>query len=663
MQAHKARPVLIYLERNDVQGYHKQQVPPDIDADSPATTPSSDFRSSQAAPTADNAAVGEADAPLDRGAGASGCLMLPMLTRYQTPLVERVRSIGSSSLGSSDATAGSQPAKANPLSDGAVAPTLALLQPPDTERLLLVYRAQYFLACRQYKHAKLQIKALQTGTGTPSTVASSSSADGGAQLHAAAAMLQVQLAACQQRVREAFTALTALITEPDAMREAFGVELFNNLGVLHHLAGKHQLAALYFTKAQQALCEEHDGSVTVSTQQQQQQPTPQVSKPVAVPLAVGGSGGPALSSASLSSSAPRLLPDRSPAVMYNAGLQHLMLKNYSVAHRCFQCAAVTYHQRPALWLRQAEACIGMFRQEEAQRSTMTRSRLLGQSSSSPAAPINPEEPDAGQEPAGSSSDGGSAPHGLLDTSRHYLQLALQLLDEEDDCQRCSLDDSTGGGSNAASAPEAPRTSAGGGASSSNHAAGAPQPHTFAGGAAAPPGQPPLSRRSRSSSSDASERCDRLLVSGCPEPPPPVHGFPLRCAVLVNQAHLALLLEDWQPALSAAQQLLALPGGSRSMAACTSRGRYWAHITRVMPLPSCHVLMCLGVRLFFHRYAALTICLSSAVHLGTAFFRYCCGHCLPFHHSINISQPCVNHLCTHSVCWAGVLRLLGRCMAP
>lgn len=49
-----------------------------------------------------------------------------------------------------------------------------------------------------------------------------------------------------------------------------------------------------------------------------------------------------------------------PAVMYNLGLQHLMLHNYQVALSCFDFASSQYYMQPLLWLRMAESCIGLY---------------------------------------------------------------------------------------------------------------------------------------------------------------------------------------------------------------------------------------------------------------------------------------------------------------
>ncbi|GIL52271.1 hypothetical protein Vafri_8185 [Volvox africanus] len=166
--------------------------------------------------------------------------------------------------------------------------------------------------------------------------------------------VRAQLELYRGRARKATKLLLAMLQDP-AFSEAHRPLLLNNLGLVHHQQGKHTLALLYLSQALAAgdTCRSGASAAESEQCQQPQQPSAAVAAMAAAAAAVPV-----------------------PAVMYNAGLQHLMLQNYEVARKCFAAAASHYRNTPLLWLRTAEAALGLYRRHQQHQEHRRRQLLL-----------------------------------------------------------------------------------------------------------------------------------------------------------------------------------------------------------------------------------------------------------------------------------------------
>ncbi|GLI68210.1 hypothetical protein VaNZ11_012554 [Volvox africanus] len=175
--------------------------------------------------------------------------------------------------------------------------------------------------------------------------------------------VRAQLELYRGRARKATKLLLAMLQDP-AFCEAHRPLLLNNLGLVHHQQGKHTLALLYLSQAlavgdacgsgaSAAAAQSGPGSGSGESEQCQrpQQPCAAVGAMAAAAVPV-------------------------PAVMYNAGLQHLMLQNYEAARKCFAAAASHYRNTPLLWLRTAEAALGLYRRHQQHQEHRRRQLLL-----------------------------------------------------------------------------------------------------------------------------------------------------------------------------------------------------------------------------------------------------------------------------------------------
>ncbi|KAG2484512.1 hypothetical protein HYH03_016654 [Edaphochlamys debaryana] len=257
---------------------------------------------------------------------------------------------------------------------------------PDLKLLIKLYRSRLHALAHNTRAAKRELKAVIAAVspssspssaplpqqpqqppphqGPPGSAASGSAVAGAAPgsrraSPAAGALLQsvrAQLELCRGRVRKATRLLLAMMQatrlllammQDPACAPSHRPLLLNNLGLVHHQQGKHTLALLYLS---QALATAQAGPGAG-----------QEANPPAAP-GLSGSAGPTGAPCSSSSSCVPV-----PAVLYNAGLQHLLLRNYGAARKCFAGAAQHYAGTPLLWLRTAEAALGLHRQTTSQQ--------------------------------------------------------------------------------------------------------------------------------------------------------------------------------------------------------------------------------------------------------------------------------------------------------
>mmetsp|Transcript_85932 Transcript_85932/g.191252 ORF Transcript_85932/g.191252 Transcript_85932/m.191252 type:complete len:1099 (+) Transcript_85932:118-3414(+) len=131
-----------------------------------------------------------------------------------------------------------------------------------------------------------------------------------------------------------------------AQDEACSAVFFNNLGCIHFMINKPNLATFYFQKALQAR------------------------GPWTPKVGVNGDLQANLLGAKMGLTLPGVAAtkhwlDRRAEVAYNAGLQMLMCERPSCAFKCFEQCTPVFRTWPRLWLRLAECCIEMHRQSLA----------------------------------------------------------------------------------------------------------------------------------------------------------------------------------------------------------------------------------------------------------------------------------------------------------
>ena len=71
----------------------------------------------------------------------------------------------------------------------------------------------------------------------------------------------------------------------------------------------------------------------------------------------------------------RVLPHALCEVIYNTGLQLLLMGRPLQAFRCFENSSLLFYNRPRVWLRMAECCVAAHKEEERQRSAAVKDRL------------------------------------------------------------------------------------------------------------------------------------------------------------------------------------------------------------------------------------------------------------------------------------------------
>eukprot|EP00903_Cladosiphon_okamuranus_P018118 g16673.t1 len=227
---------------------------------------------------------------------------------------------------------------------------------------LHLYKAKVLLLQEQTKTSKKEIKsALEIfqrelrGTGSDSTASGGGGAGESQQQqpgtfapvpppgvqNMAALYLKANLEHLRDNHRKALKLLASChgfqgAEEYSGPGEAVGPPYFNNMGCLHHKLGRHHVALHYFQKALEALGKG------------------------ARAKGAGGesSGGEAAAAAGRGGGKDgHVSPAPTCEVLYNTGLQLLLTQKPEQALRCFERAALLFHNRPYLWLRMAECSI------------------------------------------------------------------------------------------------------------------------------------------------------------------------------------------------------------------------------------------------------------------------------------------------------------------
>eukprot|EP00406_Dinophysis_acuminata_P021164 CAMPEP_0179349900 /NCGR_PEP_ID=MMETSP0797-20121207/74478_1 /TAXON_ID=47934 /ORGANISM="Dinophysis acuminata, Strain DAEP01" /LENGTH=1078 /DNA_ID=CAMNT_0021064795 /DNA_START=84 /DNA_END=3320 /DNA_ORIENTATION=+ len=138
-----------------------------------------------------------------------------------------------------------------------------------------------------------------------------------------------------------------------AQDEACAAVFFNNLGCIHFMMHKPNLAAFYFQKALRA---RGNPALTAGAAPSRiAAATPEGGKHGNL---LGGKAGLTLPGVV----ATKHWLDRRAEVAYNAGLQMLMCDRPVCAFKCFEQCAPVFRTWPRLWIRLAECCIEMHRQ-------------------------------------------------------------------------------------------------------------------------------------------------------------------------------------------------------------------------------------------------------------------------------------------------------------
>ncbi|GIL79541.1 hypothetical protein Vretimale_12222 [Volvox reticuliferus] len=184
--------------------------------------------------------------------------------------------------------------------------------------------------------------------------------------------VRAQLELYRGRARKATKLLLAMLQDP-AFSEAHRPLLLNNLGLVHHQQGKHTLALLYLSQALAAggTCGSEASAAQSQSRSQSQSGSGSGSgESEQSSLQVQQPQQPYAAAAAAAAAVPV------PAVMYNAGLQHLMLHNYEAARKCFAAAASQYRNTPLLWLRTAEAALGLYRRHQQHQEHRRRQKIL-----------------------------------------------------------------------------------------------------------------------------------------------------------------------------------------------------------------------------------------------------------------------------------------------
>jgi len=329
------------------------------------------------APTCASGAVAASAGPDDQGPNA-GAVFLPTVSRCESALMAKVQAVllqhdrqqqkppvaiqpqpptGQPATQQPPAVPPAQHTLQNPQHDVTAwccAPPSARAHAPDVKLLLRLYKARLHLASHNFKAAKKELRVLLTAaSGWPAAVS-----------------VRAQLQAARGQPRKALRTLLPLLGDPRELAK-YRVELLNDLGVLHHLLGKHQTALLYLQKALESAVALPAGcaasvqcgemSSRASQAERTRAPVPQPAQQA--PKGGGGSsgkgqrGGAAAGSARASASGERAAPalaeatsgpvdweaglpsERQHALYYNAGLQHLMLQDFASALECFGVAA------------------------------------------------------------------------------------------------------------------------------------------------------------------------------------------------------------------------------------------------------------------------------------------------------------------------------------
>ncbi|KAM3576046.1 hypothetical protein VYU27_002078 [Nannochloropsis oceanica] len=171
----------------------------------------------------------------------------------------------------------------------------------------------------------------------------------------AALYLKANLEYLRQNYKKALKLLASCQGGEGGMEGGVTSAYYNDMGCLHFKTGLHFLALQYFQKSVASF--NH-------------------------PLSLTGTNG---SSTSTSSLLPggrpleidgRVLPHALCEVVYNTGLQLMLMGKPSQAFRCFENASLLFYNRPRVWLRMAECCVAAHREEGRRRNGAVRDRLV-----------------------------------------------------------------------------------------------------------------------------------------------------------------------------------------------------------------------------------------------------------------------------------------------
>jgi len=167
--------------------------------------------------------------------------------------------------------------------------------------------------------------------------------------------LKANLEYLRQNYKKALKLLASCQGGEGGMEGGVTSAYYNDMGCLHFKTGLHFLALQYFQKSVASF--NH-------------------------PLSITGTNG---SSTSTSSLLPggrpleidgRVLPHALCEVVYNTGLQLMLMGKPSQAFRCFENASLLFYNRPRVWLRMAECCVAAHREEGRRRNGAVRDRLV-----------------------------------------------------------------------------------------------------------------------------------------------------------------------------------------------------------------------------------------------------------------------------------------------
>lgn len=462
----------------------------------------------------------------------------------------------------------------------------------DLAPLLHLYKARLALACNNHKAAKKEVRGMLSCD--PDS--------------AAALLLKAQLETCRQQPKKALKTLGPLLTAQHQHTIRCRLQLLNLLAAVHHQLDKHHLAALYLTTALDLHSE---------AQQQQKLQAPAASKPQEPPQQTkqakwnpkklwqqkgrdAEGGGP---QAVVSRQSHALLQDMSDALSYNLGLQQLALQDWQAAMECFEAASSKYFTLPQLWLRWAEACIGLYHQQ--QQKQQQQGLVAGQQEADGSGSSGGGAPSTGQGAAkqGKGQQQGQGkkqqqpqqqpqkqeqqqqqdcnPEQLLEQAAAHISTGLLLLQEQQAAAAKQLEAATAAAAAAIAAGEPPPELVGQplwptASSSSSAAAGARDGGTAAGGAVLPGAASNSAETAGPSSSSGAAVADSAGASTPTVAAAAAAGLggavlsswpaeasllapelaAVRQSLLANRAYVALLQGQLAEALSAAQELLA-----------------------------------------------------------------------------------------------------------
>jgi CCR4-NOT transcription complex subunit 10 len=288
------------------------------------------------------------------------------------------------------------------------------------------------------------------------------------------------------------------------------LQLLNLVAALHHQLGKHNVAALYLATA---LAQHQQVQ-----EQQQQHASPQ--------QAPDGSNA--------AQQTRWLLPDASDALSFNLGLQQLALHDWQAALHYFEAASGKYFTQPQLWLRLAEACLGLYRTQQQQQQHQQQ-----------------------QQPGSRDDQRQQECAFLLQQAAAHLDTGLTLLQGQQEAASKQLEAAAAATAAAIAAGESPPLLDGPPWLAAAAAAAAAAAHS--GGVLGQPGTPVglsvADTGDTAGSSSAAAAAAALLSSLPPGETLEPRMAAVKQSLLANQAFAALELEQPQQALAAAQALL------------------------------------------------------------------------------------------------------------